>query len=192
MNLHEKDRIMNMHRPLFTSALLPLAIAMMGAGLWWAATPASAQVAAAARAPGAAVTAAAPAAATTTTATAVAVPIRGTVTGLPESVSFAGIAQLSASVVTDPDFGAIPTVVLSIDLGKITGIGSSTGTRYVTASQETMNRRLGVADTVQFTFPFSASGGSAMSSRVGMASFNLSFNVSTMKLTGATAQIGSP
>jgi hypothetical protein len=55
-----------------------------------------------------------------------------------------------------------------------------------------MNRVLAAADTVQFTFPFSTSGGSAMSSRVGKASFNLSFNVNTMKLTGATGQIASP
>jgi len=130
--------------------------------------------------------------ATKTTATALRVAITGTVSGLPESVSFSGIAHLNANVVTDPDFGAVPTVVLSIDLDKITGIGSSTGKRYVGTSQETLNRRLSAADSVQFTFPFVASGGNAMSPRVGMVSFNLSYNVDTMVLTGATAQILNP
>jgi hypothetical protein len=130
--------------------------------------------------------------ATKTTATTLVVPIKGTVIGGPESVSFVGVAQLSADVVTDPDFGAIPTVVLSIDLGKITGTGLSTGKKYVTSNQETLNRQLSLLDTVQFTFPFIPSGGSAMASRVGSASFNLSFNVNTMQLMGATGVIANP
>jgi hypothetical protein len=83
-------------------------------------------------------------------------------------------------------------VVLSIDLGKITGTGLSTGKRYVTSNQETLNRQLSLLDRVQFTFPFSPSGGSAMASRVGSASFNLSFNVNTMQLMGATGVIANP
>jgi hypothetical protein len=47
-------------------------------------------------------------------------------------------------------------------------------------------------DTVQFTFPFIPSGGSAMASRLGSASFNLSFNVNTMQLMGATGVIANP
>lgn len=129
---------------------------------------------------------------TTTTATAALVSIKGTVSGLPESVAFSGQAQLNANVVTDPDFGAPPTVVLSLDLSKVTGVGVSTGKKYVTSNQEILNRGLTAADTVQFTFPFLPSGGSAMSSRVGLASFNLSFDVNTLKLTGATGAIGSP
>jgi len=181
--------------PVFRSIIVATAASM----LWCASTPASAQAAAAvsnaaavSHVAGAAATAPAPTVATTTTATDLVVPIKGTVSGLPESVSFVGIAQISADVVTDPDFGAVPTVVLSIDLGKVTGIGSSTGKSYVTSNQETLNRRLSLVDTVQFTFPFFPSGGSAMSSRVGMATFNLSFNVNTMQLMGATAAIGGP
>jgi hypothetical protein len=179
---------MNMHRPLFTPVLLPLVIAMMGAVLWWGGAPASAQTAITASTTRSTSTSSA----TTTTTTAALVSIKGTVNGLPESVSFSGQAQISANVVTDPDFGAPPTVVLSIDLGKVTGVGSSTGKTYVTSSQGTLNRRLTAADKVQFTFPFFQSGGSAASSRVGMAFFDLSFNVSTLQLTGATAQIVSP
>jgi hypothetical protein len=45
---------------------------------------------------------------------------------------------------------------------------------------------------VRFTFPCVQSGGSAMSSRVGAASLNLSFDVNSLKLTGASGQIASP
>jgi hypothetical protein len=130
---------------------------------------------------------------TTTTATAALVPVKGIVSGLPESVSFSGQAQLKANVVTDPDFGSPPTLVLSIDLSKVTGVGSSTGKKYVTSNQEILTRRLSAADTVQATFPFYLSGDSTMtSSRVGTASFNLSFNVNTLQLTGASGEIVSP
>jgi hypothetical protein len=119
--------------------------------------------------------------------------VKGIVSGQPESVSFSGQARLKANVVTDPDFGSPPTLVLSIDLSKVTGVGSSTGKKYVTSNQETLTRRLSAADTVQATFPFYLSGDSAMaSSRVGTASFNLSFNVNTLQLTGASGEIVSP
>ena len=176
---------MTIRRAVFPPVLLPLFVAIAASVLWWDSTPARAQANAAKAAPPAI-------AATTTTVTAVVVPIKGTVSGLPESVSFSGLAQLNANVVTDPDFGAVPTVVLSIDLGKVTGVGSSTGNKYLTSSQAILNRRLAAADTVQLTFPFFASGGNGMSSRVGMATFNLSFNVNSMKLTGATAEIVAP
>lgn len=126
---------------------------------------------------------------TTTTSTSANVLVGGIVKGVPESVAFAGLAQLNANVVTDPDFGAPPTVVLSIDLSKVTGVGLSTLKKYVTSNQQVLNRGLAAADTVQFTFPFLPSGGSASSALVGKVSFNLNFNVSTLQLTGATAQV---
>jgi len=178
---------------LFSPVIRSMIVAIAASMLWCASTPASAQAAAAvSHAAGAAATAPLPTVATTKTATDLVVPIKGTVSGLPESVSFVGTAHISANVVTDPDFGSVPTVLLSIDLGKITGIGSSTGSRYTTSTQENLNRRLSLVDTVQFTFPFIQSGGSATSPRVGMASFDLSFNVTTMQLTGATAVVGGP
>ena len=129
---------------------------------------------------------------TTTTSTSALVPVSGVVTGGAESVSFSGQAKVSALVVTDPDFGSTPTVVLSIDLSGLSGVGASTGKKYVTADGETLNRRLAAADMLQYTFPFTQSGAGAMSSRVGSATFNLSFDVNTLTLTGATGRIGSP
>lgn len=129
---------------------------------------------------------------TTTTSTSALVPVTGVVTGGAESVSFSGKAKVSANVVTDPDFGGTPTVVLSIDLSGLSGVGASTRKKYVTADGEVVNRRLAAADTVQYNFPFYENGASALAARVGSVSFNLSFDVNTLVLTGVTGSVGSP
>ena len=129
---------------------------------------------------------------TTTTSTSALVTVKGSVVGAPETVNFSGQAKVSTNVVTDPDFGAQPTVVLSIDMTGVVGVGASTGKQYVVSGQETMNRRLNAADLVQVTFPFYQSGASPTTARIGAASFSLGYNVSTLKLTGASGQIGSP
>jgi hypothetical protein len=129
---------------------------------------------------------------TTTTVTSALVTVKGSVIGAPENVNFSGQAQVKANVVTDPDFGAQPTVLLTIDMSNVTGVGASTGKKYAVSGPGTLNRRLNVTDLVQVTFPFYPSGGSATSSRVGSASFSLSYNVSTLSLTGASGQIASP
>jgi hypothetical protein len=116
----------------------------------------------------------------------------GVVTGGPESVTFSGQAKVSADVVTDPDFGGIPTVVLTIDLSSLKGVGASTGAKYVTSDQGIVQRRLAAGDSVQYTFPFYQSGTSPLAPRVGLASFNLSIDVNTLKLTGVSGSIGSP
>jgi len=129
---------------------------------------------------------------TTTTATGATVLVKGIVSGAPESVVFAGLAQLSTDVVTDPDFGSPPIVVLSIDLGGVTGVGALTRTKYVIADEMVLQRTLAAADTVTATFPFHPSGSSALSPRLGSASFSLSFDVIGLKLTGASGAIASP
>lgn len=169
----------------FRPVLQSLLITMVGAVIWWDATPASAQTTIAAST----VSSSSTSSTTTTTSTSANVLIGGVVKGVPESVAFAGLAQLNANVVTDPDFGAPPTVVLSVDLSKVAGVGLSSLKKYVTSNQQVLNRRLAAADTVQFTFPFVQSGGSAMSALVGKVSFNLSFDVNTLQLTSASAQV---
>ena len=129
---------------------------------------------------------------TTTTATSALVTVKGSVVGAPETVNFSGQAKVSARVVTDPDFGGQPTVVLSIDMSGVSGTGASTGKKYVVSAQETMNRHLNAADLVQVTFPFYQSGASGTTARIGAASFSLGYNVGTLKLTGASGQIVSP
>ena len=129
---------------------------------------------------------------TSVTTTPALVSIKGTVSGPPENVSFSGQAKLSASVVTDPDFGTTPVVVLSIDLSGVTGVGSSSGKKYVISDGEIVRRRLAAADAVQLRFPFFPSGGGAMSARTGVASLSLGFDVNSLKLTGASGAIASP
>lgn len=129
---------------------------------------------------------------TTTTVTGASVSIKGIVSGAPEAVAFSGLAQLVANVVTDPDFGSPPIVVLSIDLGGVTGVGRLTGKKYVIADEMVLQRKLGAADAVAATFPFYPSGGSALSPRLGSASFSLSYDVNALKLTGASGAIASP
>jgi hypothetical protein len=184
-----------MRRSQLSSAPLTVALAV-GAALCWT-VPAAAQTAATVGVTTTTLSASTTVAtstssATTTTSTSALVPVTGVVTGGAESVSFSGKAKVSANVVTDPDFGGTPTVVLSIDLSGLSGVGASTRKKYVTADGEVINRRLAAGDIVQYTFPFYENGASAMSARVGSVSFNLSFDVNTLMLTGATGSIGSP
>jgi hypothetical protein len=178
-------------------ASVPLSVALaISAALWWTA-PADAQTATSVSISTTTLSASTTVAtstssATTTTSTSAVVPVTGVVTGGAESVSFSGKAKVSASVVTDPDFGGTPIVVLSIDLSGLSGVGAATRKKYVTADGEIVQRGLTAADTVQYTFPFYESGAGALSAREGSASFNLSFDVNTLKLTSATGSIGSP
>jgi len=174
---------MNMRSSFFPG---PVALVLAMAAPWWSA-PASAQTTIMSTSTVATSTSST----TTTTSTAALVAVQGTVTGGAESVSFSGKAKVNADVVTDPDFGGIPTVVLSIDLSGLKGVGASTGATYATSDQAIVQRRLAAADTVQYNFPFNRSGTSAMAPSLGLASFNLSFNVNTLKLVSATGSIGS-
>jgi hypothetical protein len=184
----QKEPTMNTRRSSFTRALsLAATLVALGSGAVMS-SPAGAQASLSA----ATTTATSTSSTTTTTATSASVAVRGIVSGAAESVSFSGLAQLSTQVVTDPDFGNPPTVILSIDLGGVTGVGSSTGKKYVVSSKDVLNRRLSPGDTVQVNFPYYVSGGSPLSASVGAASFNLRFDTATLKLTGASGTIASP
>jgi hypothetical protein len=178
---------MKTRQPLFTPVALSFLVAVLGSIVMATGTPANA--------------------ATTTTTTTV--PVSGTVSGgstdsqvgspstsdatSTESVSFSGDVLLKADVVEDPDFGTTPIVLLSIDLSKVTGVGASSRTKYVTSNQNLIQRRLRGSDAVQFTFPFWPSGTTGnTTSRVGGVSFSLTFNTLTRTLTGVSSSITSP
>jgi hypothetical protein len=178
---------MKTHRPLFTAGAPLLLAAVVASAL--SGSPANAQTSLSASTTSTTSTSST----TTTTATSALVTVSGVVSAVPESVSFSGQAQVSTNVVTDPDFGNPPTVVISIDLSSITGVGSSSKKKYVISNQEILTRKLTAADTVQMTFPFYMSGSSAIgATTIGKVSFNLSFDMTTMKLTGASGAIASP
>lgn len=160
---------MNRRRPLFSPVVLSLLVGIMGGLVWEGAS-------------------ALPASANT-----LLIPFGGTVDGLPESVSFSGLAQIKSRLVLDPDFGRPPAVVLSIDYHSVSGQGLSTGATYVTSDNNELIRPLVASDVIELTFPFypNAPGG-ILSARSGLASFSLKFDVRTGNITDGTVTITTP
>jgi hypothetical protein len=132
-----------------------------------------------------------PSTANLTTSTASTVSIKGIVSGRPESVSFSGTAQVVSRLARDPDFGN-PVLVLTIDLGSVSGVGSSTRAKYVIPSRENVQRHLAPSHQVEITFPFMKSGSDGSSARTGVASFAFSFDTGTGAVTSASGNVASP
>lgn len=127
-----------------------------------------------------------------TTSSTSGVTIKGVVSGQPESVSFSGQAQVNSRLVQDPDFGR-PVLLLTINLGSVTGVGSNTRAKYVTAVQEVVQRHVASSHRVEVTFPFMKSGSTDLTSaRTGVASFALDIDVNTGAVTGAAGSVGGP
>lgn len=113
------------------------------------------------------------------------VPVSGIVSGSPESVKFSGTAKVGTRLAPDPDFGS-PSLVVSIDLTSVSGVGASTRTKYVIGGPEIVQKRLAPSFTVDITFPFYKSGTDGTTgARSGAAS--VSFNVDA-----TTGAISSP
>ena len=120
------------------------------------------------------------------------VPVKGVVTGSPETVTFTGNAVVSSRLAPDPDFNR-PRVVLTLDLTGVAGIGSQSGAKYVISGPELTQREVAASHAVEFTFPFKSNvSAAAATARTGVASFVLDFNVSTGAVTGASANVSSP
>jgi len=161
---------MKIRGALFNPVVLALLVAIAGgAAVWWGGTPAYA------------------AGIWRTTL----VPIVGTVSGPPERVLFWGQARINSRLAPDPDFHR-PSLVLTIDLTGVSGVGSS-GTKYVISGPEIVQRGLAASHLVEITFPFFQSGTTGISSaQSGVASFALSFDLNTGAVMTATASIASP
>jgi hypothetical protein len=167
---------MKTRRLSVTPVVLSLFVVVLSGLAWWGGTPARAAFA----------------------PTVALIPVSGIVTGQPESVKFSGQAQVSSELVLDNSkFNVPPAVILTIDLSNVSGTGSSTGAKYVAGGNGTnVYRPLASADTVEITFPFSR--GTSVSStdlssvRSGVATFALSFDMSTGAITKGTANIAGP
>jgi hypothetical protein len=123
----------------------------------------------------------------------VAVPIAGTVFGLPESVFFSGTAQITVRPAEGDAPGAAPRMVVSIDLGDLTGKGLSTGKAYLTGGLIKVTRRLVRGDVIQATIPFFLRGsGPAAPGRTAVASFSFDYDITTGALTSARAALAAP
>jgi hypothetical protein len=125
------------------------------------------------------------------------VPVAGIVSGQPESVSFSGQANLQIRLSRDEvNLSRIPSLLLYIDLSSVAGVGSSTKKKYVITGPEIVQRPLAASDTIEFAFPFVPSGpvatSGATSARNGVASFTLSFDLTTGAVTSGTGSIAAP
>ena len=132
-----------------------------------------------------------PSTANLSTSSASTVSIKGIVSGQPESVSFSGNAQINSRLARDPDFNR-PVLILTIDLGSVSGVGSSTRAKYVIPSKELVQRHVAPSHQVEITFPFMKSGSDGSSARTGVASFAFSFDTSTGAVTSASGNVASP
>ena len=159
---------MEMHRPVFAPIVVSLLVAMLG-GLLGDSRPARAD-------------------------SSVAVAVFGTVDGAPERVYVSGVAQITSRLMkTGAKFNHPRSVMLSIDLHSVSGQGLSTGTTYVITGQDEVLRQLVASDLVEITFPlYPDEPGGFTSARAGLASFTLTFDVSTGALTGGTATVSTP
>jgi hypothetical protein len=120
------------------------------------------------------------------------VPIRGIVSGSPESVSFSGNALVKSRLAPDPDFNR-PRLVLTIDLTSVAGVGSTSGAKYVISGPELTQREVAASHAFEFTFPFkSTRSTTASTARTGIAAFVLDFDVNTGAVTGASGNVSSP
>ena len=119
------------------------------------------------------------------------VPVKGVVSGTPESVTFSGSARVASRLAPDPDFNR-PRLVLRIDLSGVSGLGTS-GAKYAISGPELVAREVAASHAVEFTFPFKAStAGSGTTARTGVASFMLDFDTGTGAVTGASGGVSTP
>jgi hypothetical protein len=119
--------------------------------------------------------------------------ISGTVDGVSESVHLSGFAHVKSTLVTDPHRGHPPAALLAVDLLDVSGVGLSTGARYVSSGDDNLIRQLAPSDQIDITFPFfpKEPGGVSLA-RSAVVSFDLSFDVGTGQVTGGTASLTTP
>lgn len=125
------------------------------------------------------------------TVTTTMVSLDGMVDGPPESIVFSGELQIDAKAVESAEFEAPTSVELVVDLRRVVGVGSATGKRYVSSTQDILTRQLAVADLFEFAFTFFPAG-EAGAVRVGLLLFNLGFDMTTGQIIGAKAEVVSP
>ncbi|MFL5453631.1 MAG: hypothetical protein ACJ78V_17075 [Myxococcales bacterium] len=120
------------------------------------------------------------------------VPIGGIVFGLPESVLFTGTAQIDVKPSEADAPGAVRRVVVSIDLGELTGRGLSTGATYTAGGLTTLMRVLRPHDVIEATIPISIAGSSPTEAvRSAVAQFNFKFNMANGAISAVTASMAA-
>lgn len=160
---------MKLKTQLIASVELWLCLALLAALLSWESAPVHAQTV------------------TNTTS----VPVLGTVFGQPEVVTFLGKAQVETKLVKDPDFGTAPTVMITIDLSTVGGVGVFSRKKYLISGPQIFVRPLASSDFVDFTFSF-LQGDNVSKVRTGNATFALSFNTASASIRRAVVVLSTP
>jgi len=132
----------------------------------------------------------APAAVVSTSLT---VPISGVVDGRPESVSLSGNLLIVSTLVADSTTINSPKERLAFKVVNVSGVGLTSGAKYVATGEDWLVRRLALSDQLDLLFPFyTATPDGKRSARSAMASITLKFDLTTGTLTSATATFSSP
>lgn len=123
------------------------------------------------------------------------VPIAGTVQAGAETVAFSGQARVTSTLVTDPDFGGPPSVILAVDLLNVFGVGQTTGARYVARGEEKLLRLLESSDLIEVAFPvfrFPVRPGATALDNPLIASIDLEFDNGNGQLRSGLAKFSNP
>lgn len=123
------------------------------------------------------------------------VPIAGTVQVGAETVAFSGQARVTSILVTDPDFGGPPSVILAVDLLNVFGVGQTTGARYVARGEEKLLRLLESSDLIEVAFPvfrFPVRPGATALDNPLIASIALDFDGGNGQLREGNAKFSTP
>jgi hypothetical protein len=116
----------------------------------------------------------------------------GSVTTPTEVVNFSGPLQINVVTVPDPS-GGPTTAVVSLEATDIAGTGATTGTSFINSGEARLTRVLAATDVVQTTFAFYQDvPGGFMKTRTALLTVNLTYDVASGALTGATASISTP
>jgi len=102
------------------------------------------------------------------------VAVNDTVRGATENVVFSGQLVVTGTVVKDTNLSGPRVMELIIDFSGVSGMGATTGKKYVTAAHVILHRSLKALDPVQVTFPY-YSDGQLAAARTALASLAVSY-----------------
>lgn len=106
-----------------------------------------------------------------------------------ENVQCSGDLTIDTKAVADPVLP--PGVVVSIDASALVCVGQGTKGRYVTDGQPTLTRLLVPSDVITTTLAFHQDAPDELPpSRTAVLTVNLTYDIATGALTGATASLG--
>ncbi|HEY5677078.1 MAG TPA: hypothetical protein VIR81_09840 [Myxococcales bacterium] len=114
--------------------------------------------------------------------------LAGTVAGGSEALNCSGPVKVTAMIVKDPSMP--PNSIVSLDTRLLSCKGATTGAAYKNSGQATLTRLLGPTDQVQTAislYPNTPDG--FMHARTGVATLNLSYNVTAGALVGVSGTL---